>query len=62
MRIGYPCINLSLDCRPSRTLRLANLTWERLRETVAGNLACLERILRWNVQQGFLFFRITSDL
>lgn len=62
LRIGYPCINLSLDCRPSRTLRLANLTWERLRETVAGNLACLERILRWNVQQGFLFFRITSDL
>jgi len=35
MRIGYPCINLSLDCRPSRTLRLANLTWDRLRALVA---------------------------
>jgi len=62
MRIGYPCINLSLDCRPNRTLRLANLTWERLRELVAGNLACLERIVRWNAERGLLFLRITSDL
>ncbi|MCX7844891.1 MAG: UV DNA damage repair endonuclease UvsE [Candidatus Bipolaricaulota bacterium] len=62
MRIGYPCINLSLPCRPSRTFRLANLAWERLRETLAGNLACLEAIVRWNAQHGLLFLRITSDL
>ena len=62
MRIGYPCINLSLDCRPSRTLRLANLAPDRLRALVAGNLACLERIVRWNAERGLLFLRITSDL
>ncbi len=62
MKIGYPCINLGLSCRPSRTFRLQNLTWERLRETVAGNLACLAEIVRWNAQHGLLFLRITSDL
>ena len=62
MRIGYPCINLSLPCRPSRTFRLANLSWEKLRETLSGNLACLEEIVRWNAGRGFLFLRITSDL
>ncbi len=62
MRIGYPCINLSLSCRPSRTFRLAALSWDRLRETVAGNLACLEEIVRWNAGRGLLFLRITSDL
>lgn len=62
MRIGYPCLNLSLPCRPSRTFRLGSLSWERLRETLAGNLACLEEIVRWNAHHGLLFLRITSDL
>jgi len=62
MRIGYPCINLTLECRPSRTFRLASLSEERLRATIAGNLACLEEIVRWNAARGLLFLRITSDL
>jgi UV DNA damage endonuclease len=33
-----------------------------MRETVASNLACLQRILQYNVQHAMLFFRITSDL
>ena len=62
MRIGYPCINLSLSCRPSRTLRLASLSWERLRNTLSENLACLEKIVCWNARHGLLFLRISSDL
>jgi UV DNA damage endonuclease len=33
-----------------------------MRETIAANLACLEKTLAYNVFHGILFFRITSDL
>jgi len=62
MRIGYPCINRSIGCTANRTFRLASYSGERLVETIAGNLACLAKILRFNRDNGILFFRITSDL
>ncbi|MCC9136750.1 UV DNA damage repair endonuclease UvsE [Pontibacter silvestris] len=62
MKIGYPCINVALDCSSSRTFRLASYNEERLIQTVEQNLACLRRILEYNVKNGMFFFRITSDL
>ena len=62
MKIGYPCINLSMDCRSSRTFRLKNYSESKLIEIVTGNLNCLQKILEYNRDHNFYFFRITSDL
>jgi len=62
MKVGYPCINLSLDCRSSRTFRLKNYSIEKVSETIESNLNCLESILSFNIENSILFFRITSDL
>lgn len=62
MRIGYPCINLSIGCKGDRSFRLKSYSTKRLVETVYNNLNCLQKILEFNSNQGILFFRITSDL
>jgi UV DNA damage endonuclease len=62
VRIGYPCINRSIGCRGDRTFRLVSFSEEHLYDTVAGNLACLWKILAWNLKSDILFFRISSDL
>ena len=62
MKIGYPCINLAIDCKGNRSFRLKSYSDERLVETIDNNLNCLQEILRFNVAHDILFFRITSDL
>ncbi len=62
MKVGYPCLNRTLECTSSRTFRLKNYGEKRLKETVEDNLECLKKILAFNVKNDLYFFRITSDL
>ncbi len=62
MRLGYPCLNWTLECKGNKTLRLKSYSEERLIETINNNLECLSKILQFNVENGIFFFRITSDL
>ncbi|MBP7088436.1 MAG: UV DNA damage repair endonuclease UvsE [Candidatus Omnitrophica bacterium] len=62
MRIGYPCLNLSIGCSSSRTFRLKSYSQDNLINKINLNLECLEKTLRFNIDQNILFFRITSDL
>jgi UV DNA damage repair endonuclease len=62
MKIGYPCINLSLDRKSGRTFRLKSFSEGRFVATVDNNLDCLFDILRFNVSHSIPFFRITADI
>ncbi|MZQ74669.1 MAG: UV DNA damage repair endonuclease UvsE [Peptoclostridium sp.] len=62
IRIGYACINLSIDAPTSKGCLLKNATPERLRELIETNLAGLRKILEYNSEKRIRLFRISSDL
>lgn len=59
--LGYACQNLTIGTK-SRTVRLANVRTETLIPVITQNLEDVERSLRWNLEHGLRFFRISSDL
>jgi UV DNA damage endonuclease len=62
LKIGYPCINNSIPRNAPSIFRLASYSENRLVQTVKSNLMHLNQILKYNVQNNLLFFRISSDL
>ncbi|UGV40826.1 UV DNA damage repair endonuclease UvsE [Methanococcoides orientis] len=61
MKLGYPCINRSIGCAANRKFRLSSYSEEKLINTIANNLDCMQRILKYNLRNNLLFFRISSD-
>lgn len=62
MKIGYPCINNSINCTSNSTFRLINYSEEKLISKITNNLDCLKKILEFNYKNNILFFRIGSGL
>ena len=62
MRIGYPCINLTLKNQYSSTFRLKSYSEKRFNETVKNNLNHLLSVLNFNKKNNIYFFRISSDI
>ncbi|MGA9171224.1 MAG: UV DNA damage repair endonuclease UvsE [Nitrososphaeraceae archaeon] len=62
MKIGYPCINTSIERKAPSTFRLAFYSENRLIQTVEDNLKHLTKVLKYNVDHDLLFFRISSDI
>ena len=60
MKIGYPCICTSL-CTANHVFRLAQYTNDKCLEVTEQNLSCLQKLLEYNAQHGFNFFRISSQ-
>ncbi|MGI9010153.1 MAG: UV DNA damage repair endonuclease UvsE [Nitrososphaeraceae archaeon] len=62
MKIGYPCINHSIGKKTVSTFRLSSYTEEKFIQCVNYNLATLVEILKFNIANNFMFFRISSDM
>lgn len=68
--VGYACINDTLaNTKPrtivNRTMRLDTFTTKGLSyvgELALKNLQDLEKILKWNLQNNILFYRMSSDM
>jgi len=62
MKIGYPCINHSIGKKTVSTFRLSSYTEERLIQSIKYNLDTLFEILKYNIENNLMFFRISSEI
>jgi UV DNA damage endonuclease len=60
--LGYVATSFTIGASTARTCRLANATPQRLRELIAANLADLERVFAFNIEQGIHLYRMSSQV
>lgn len=59
-RIGYACVNTSIDATTNKTCRLENCNSVRLRDLISSNLDGLKKIIEWNIEKRIMLYRISS--
>ena len=62
VRCGYACLTIGVPGIDYRTCVARNASDEMLHELIAHNLATLGKAISYNIQNGILLFRISSDL
>lgn len=62
MSIGYACLNVGVPQTQLKTCRKANATEERLTALIAHNLAAVEHMIDYNIQNNIFLYRISSDI
>ncbi|ANU17769.1 UV damage repair endonuclease UvsE [Planococcus maritimus] len=64
MKLGYACMNTELKTI-FRTLRLATAEKEgvgKIKELTIKNMETTLEVIRWNIEQGILFYRASSSI
>jgi UV DNA damage endonuclease len=62
VRIGYACLTIGVPGTEIKSCTLKNADEVRLVSLVAHNLESLENMVDYNIQNGIMLFRITSDI
>lgn len=62
MSIGYACLAVAVPGSELKNCILKNATKDHLLSLISYNLNALEKLIDYNVQNGILLFRISSDL
>lgn len=62
MAIGYACHTLAVPGTEIRKCLLGNVSEQRLTELIKINLDALDRMIEYNIANGILLFRISSDI
>ncbi len=60
--IGYACMTLGVPWPGQRSCTMRNATSELLEEIIGHNLNSLENAVRYNIDNGILLYRISSDV